>query len=656
MKGINTSFFLCSILVLLKAVSSEYSVATEVLDYYDSNFDDFQSQVGTIDKEIVLVLGNYGPTKVQAFAVRIDAIIGEEIEKTDYGATIAELVDKKSNNKYIVYPGFKEYRQPKEDLSINYIVWKLLKSTVSVKFVFTIAFASYPPSIADRYDFLEVAKSAVKLIKNIEKYRDSIALVVTKIQNRLDDDGADVERLIDQTADLLKQAKRTLENETRSDQDDQGQQLQIKFIDILLEKKNEEYTKITVFRLSDNDTQLDISTIEHDKAAFLKIVDTNLVFVRRNESDFGHTLSYESLNVFDNITEETSKRFADNVNVIADGLQKSFLKQEKHSLDLKMLNESMVLGYNKLTRLNSSQALVFITELVIVADQYSTESYQNVLNLLKYVQFIDFLMHANGCDSSAFHFARGLTNTINYLKSSAEWYKYLIDLQDKLTQYDVQNRTTQYRASKLLKQCRLIAEKETEFIDESTLKAIFSEVDILSYNLTAESGIDSVKLNALCRVWRKNIQSADVSCESKKLVVKGYNILMSDVVNLPCLSNLMPNSTIDIFALHIVFVDADFDMKGKHVQLAVIAPIWEIILNDGAKERTISLNGEEPVKLAPAESDHDNEGASDGKAGKHGGPGGNFFGIGNNFVNDQQLKIFVNGGTGGAGQDGGRGV
>lgn len=45
-----------------------------------------------------------------------------------------------------------------------------------------------------------------------------------------------------------------------------------------------------------------------------------------------------------------------------------------------------------------------------------------------------------------------------------------------------------------------------------------------------------------------------------------------------------------------------------------------------------------------------------GKPGKPGGSGGCFLGIANEFINAERLEIHINGGEGGPGQNGGRGL
>lgn len=137
-------------------------------------------------------------------------------------------------------------------------------------------------------------------------------------------------------------------------------------------------------------------------------------------------------------------------------------------------------------------------------------------------------------------------------------------------------------------------------------------------------------------------------CSHDKLTVEGFDIKISDVLEIECIDNA---TFIEIFALDRIIVDENIDKTGLAVQLSMIAPKWEVL-----SESVIALDG-------IAGKSHSNpkafNGVGNGRSGKPGQPGGNsgsFFGVGKTFNNDAFLKITANGGNGGAGQDGGEGL
>lgn len=139
-----------------------------------------------------------------------------------------------------------------------------------------------------------------------------------------------------------------------------------------------------------------------------------------------------------------------------------------------------------------------------------------------------------------------------------------------------------------------------------------------------------------------------VICTSNKLVVKGNKIHISEILNITCLNEA---KFIELFALDTIVIDENFDRTGQNVQLSIIAPKWLII-----GDRQIILDGKnETWKIDIAASGIGS--FKDGKPGKPGGSAGSFLGIGNEFISQfKQLQIHVNGGWGGIGQFGGRGI
>ncbi|XP_043478059.1 uncharacterized protein LOC122508652 [Leptopilina heterotoma] len=111
---------------------------------------------------------------------------------------------------------------------------------------------------------------------------------------------------------------------------------------------------------------------------------------------------------------------------------------------------------------------------------------------------------------------------------------------------------------------------------------------------------------------------------------------------------------IEIFAEEKVIIDKDIILKGRQIQLAIIAPIWEV--NDN---REINLDGIDAVdfkKPAADGNDSGNKHGEDGNAGLPGGSAGSFYGVTKEIINENRLIIFAKGGLGGKGQMGGHGA
>lgn len=140
--------------------------------------------------------------------------------------------------------------------------------------------------------------------------------------------------------------------------------------------------------------------------------------------------------------------------------------------------------------------------------------------------------------------------------------------------------------------------------------------------------------------------------EGRKLQVRGKIIRLSEIDTEQCGRK---TRFIEIFAVEKVIVNDNLDLSGKEIQVAIIAPIWEVI-----GRTVIKLNGKNGDNLkedyARNGNTTGNKNGADGRAGLPGGPAGSFYGIANKIINGHQLNIFAFGGAGGKGQDGGHGA
>lgn len=137
-------------------------------------------------------------------------------------------------------------------------------------------------------------------------------------------------------------------------------------------------------------------------------------------------------------------------------------------------------------------------------------------------------------------------------------------------------------------------------------------------------------------------------CSSNKIMVKGFDIKISEVLAMECIGTA---KFIEIFALNKLIIDADIDKEGFNAQLSVIAPTFEII-----GRRKMNLNGGSGESHSSPQAHLSIGNGRDGKPGNPGGTAGSLLVIGEKFINEKQCEIHVNGGSGGAGQDGGAGM
>ncbi|XP_031639742.1 uncharacterized protein LOC116351742 [Contarinia nasturtii] len=342
-------------------------------------------------------------------------------------------------------------------------------------------------------------------------------------------------------------------------------------------------------------------------------------------------------------------------------IEKFYLNQEKKTSDLSVIDETMTLGYERLFASSSSDLwstkdlrrfrnliIRFVSDLKIEIPDEIFDDFKSTINTIFSLKLPSEDILSNLLKNDA------VKKTKIYLFETIEWYKLLHVVHTALSEYKMQNKTEFGKANDMIKSVSaLIKGKENNSFKLSQTKILeyAKRIDQTKNTFNLKQMIlNSNKLkmfNALLGLVTQNSTSDN---SSNRLLVKGYNVKLSDFKN-DINSNEIQH--IRVFALNKIFVDIDIDKTGKENQILFIAPEVEVV-----SERTIILNGasgESHDVPAPNEAVASGAKGNGGKAGKPGGPAGKFSCIAFKFSNSGGLKIQANGGTGGPGQNGGWG-
>jgi hypothetical protein len=145
------------------------------------------------------------------------------------------------------------------------------------------------------------------------------------------------------------------------------------------------------------------------------------------------------------------------------------------------------------------------------------------------------------------------------------------------------------------------------------------------------------------------IEGVKIEHVGSTLLIEGFAPKISQVLS--TLSDHVKDNknvtSIEVIGGYKVEIDVDLPkdkMSGKN--LSIIANIWEI-----KGQRTIDLSGLDCDYTYYQAAD-----GMDGNPGKPGKSGGHFWGYGNHFIGIENLKICSDGGKGGDGQQGGKGI
>lgn len=566
------------------------------------------------------------------------------------------VLDTEANVAFYDCPGFSDTRSAAHDIAATYFTKKVIDSAKSIKLVFIVNYSAVKTS-NDRLDFMLLVKHAVKMIKNIDKFKDSIALIVTKVDPYKKNKIVPDEIIIRSIAQFLKGARDELKTNQKFNKNE------IKFIDIFLAKEGEYYTKIGILKTPDDAGLLsNISLMQNCKKPIKKILHENLQFCVQDEVDFGFTISAASKNDVHTLEEKINENVASEIVNLGREIEKHYLSQEKELHDIQELCNMFKLGYDYFSATKKEAGRVIELQDLIrqitknINDLKISVPRKNLLHIENYDQYLTFLKPFSGLTTAKpLGWAQGLTDVIEYLNNSQKWYDFLIRLHEILSKYDVQQNVNQYadvtndlkfQITATIYEKEQIAKNLKQFLDGVSGKSSEKE-----YSNIKDVELDKIKLNFLYKTLDTTLKfNLSFPCNGQKLIMKGHNIKLSDIAKVSC-----PEiKFIEIFALNKVFIDTNFNKTGKKVSLSIIAPTWEII---GGPQ--IILDGEPGRAHDPAKAQDGMGPGSSGQVGNPGYPGGvagNFFGIGKTFIGSQHLKITANGGKGGAGQAGGDGI
>ncbi|CAL1286289.1 unnamed protein product [Larinioides sclopetarius] len=305
-------------------------------------------------KDVILILGNTGSGKstfTQLLAGDNTKMISKETNEgtgeyiiTDnnrIGDTTLKsktifpelVIDARTNAAYYDCPGFSDTEGTSYDIATTYFIKKVVDFSESVKMVFTINHPSVRKGV-DRQDFMKLVRHVTDLVKDIEKFKNSVAIVATKVDNQYIKQGKNfilVEdiKVVSAIADFLQEAKQYLENSSKqanlSEKENQFYKNAIKFVEVLLEKEGEIYPRIGIFRRPDEPGPVsDIPLLQKGKQDIETILYKKLGFTSKSNEDFGYTEYDKTKNDINVIVEEINKNLWSSLSDIAEKTQEYF--------------------------------------------------------------------------------------------------------------------------------------------------------------------------------------------------------------------------------------------------------------------------------------------------------------------------------------------
>lgn len=477
-----------------------------------------------------------------------------------------------------------------------------------------------------------------KKIDIIAKYQDAITLVITKVPNNLSE-----KRVIQSVQKSLKDSQDCLQQYVKSSSGKQREyfEKEIEFVNILLRKG-----KFGIFRMPDKEELLATKSMQDEKNSILNIVRDNLKYISKQKKDFKVSRSrlYDITSIINSISVQISKYFT-KINI---EIRKFILEEEsRYSSSFENSMKSAKLIEKKLLITTSNEPRKFKNQLVNMMNDLEISQHLN--ETVYYIKCMDTVCLAykkKNCIISKDIFDE-LEKSKTVIQNSLNWYNFLEIFRDKLNSYETQMRSNEINALGLMRIAN--SDEMTEAYKQAIWSVIKSAADIIDPNLCKNKQLTELnkhKVQMVKAVWSQSMLKPSIDCDSNILLVKGYNVLLSNVIQSSCFKTA---KTVQILALNKVFIDANItkNLADKPLDTIIISPIWEIMQNT-----ELNFNGTNAKTVEPAQS---RTNGGDGAPGSPGGPGGQFIGMGQMVTGESQVNVYIRGGAGGDGQPGEKG-
>lgn len=552
---------------------------------------------------------------------------------------------------------FGAHQSLEHDILAMASVKKLLDcSRRRIKFVFTI---NLPPNRlfeVSRADFLSLAEHATAFVKNITKYRNSLMLVVTEFQDFYTNTDGQYQFINDQNmiarvSTFLYHVKESLENTNHWYADPNVKAGIIEFIDILLEKQENEYLKIGISRLQPhNSAARNLELLNDEKQRIISILHYRLQYVDASPMEFNTAISTGTENLIRRRIVEVQNHLSNDINSIDLAIKEFYASKETNMSDVFTFDGEIAVAILKLSaQIRPDQPKPFIGQITSIINELNISiSNHYIEQLSNHIDYIDLLENFTAIESGPSRFfipISPLKITIAYLNDIKKWYSFIIKFGTAMDRYTAQQRINLNDVADLLGNCTIFSKNNDGTNVNVNDIGLFEFVEKIGsqniYQMISNMTVNGNMLSALKIAVGWAFKPIHEKCTEKKLTVIGYNVKISDLFSTDCMQSV---SIIEIFAWNKLFIDADINKIGQGAQIGFFAPVWEII-----GDRRIILSGENARPHAKMSQ------YGDGVPGMPGGSSGHFIGIGNSFVNDQQLEVVVVGGKGGDGQHGGGG-
>jgi hypothetical protein len=306
--------------------TSEKSELTKTFELLETKSDYDQ----TLRKNLILFIGLTGTgkstlahflasnPKLSSVKSRVDYYITDGNDKISEETTTSKtlfpelILDPESGNVMADCPGFSDTRSVSHDIAATIFTRDLLGKAEKVKIIIAASHHSVRKGV-DRLAFPKLLEHAAEFITSIDKYKNSIALMITKVENTLEDDLL----IIEEIGTFLIEMRNVLKKKPQNHLTDKKMQL----LNIFLNQQDDMYSNIGIFLRPDREGPLDeLENLMDGKIRNRQILFKQLQYTESNSDDFGLSVSNKSkitvLRMIQAISQNISKLLNDECNIL----------------------------------------------------------------------------------------------------------------------------------------------------------------------------------------------------------------------------------------------------------------------------------------------------------------------------------------------------
>lgn len=280
------------------------------------------------------------------------------------------VVDELTGTTFYDFPGFSDTRSASHDIVASFFMKSVMDHVKNVKMLFLTSYSTVREGM-DRVGFPGLLQNIDDMIGDIEKFKNSIALVVSKVDNiyikngkMLMPDSTVVKGIAGYLLKITTDFETDLRNPDISDKKRKLSEKAIKIINILLTQEGGKYTRIILFRRPNEAGPLsEIELLVEGKVIVHQMVSKNLQFTHTDPNDFGFTISDTSKLEIHKVENEINDQITAIIERIVSDIQyrlKSFVAPVREKIDvsnLEALSLDEAIEFSIIT--SSAQVILF---------------------------------------------------------------------------------------------------------------------------------------------------------------------------------------------------------------------------------------------------------------------------------------------------------